>query len=58
MHKIYVNCKDRLPKTLSATLNVLVKWKGEKRPPEQKYESRKGVILITQGNNDGFRGEL
>ena len=56
MHKIYVNCKDRLPKTLSATLNVLVKWKGEKRPPEQKYESRKGVTLTTKLNIGGFRG--
>ena len=56
MHKIYVNCKDRLPKTLSATLNVLVKWKGEKRPPEQKSESRKGVTLTTKLNIGGFRG--
>ena len=42
------------PNPGTCTLN----WKGGNRPPEQKYESRKGVILITQGNTDGFRGEL
>ena len=58
MQKIYVNGKDRCPKTLSSAPNVLVNWKGGKRPPEQKYESRKGVTLKTQGNTNRFRGEL
>ena len=43
MHNSYVNSKDRWTKTLSAALNVLVIWKGRKRPPAQQYESSKGV---------------
>ena len=44
------------PKTLSASLNVLVNWKVGKRHPAQKYESSQVVALTTKGNPGGFRG--
>ena len=57
MHKRYVHGEDRCLKTVSAVLNVLVNWKWGKRPPEQHYESRNGVILKNKGNIGGFRGD-
>ena len=57
MHNIYTNGEDFWTKTILATLNVLVKWKGGNNPPENKYESREGVTLKTKGNLGGFRGD-
>ena len=56
-HNSYVNGKDRWHKTMSSAPNVIVNWKGGKRPPAQKYEYSKGVDLKTKGNTCGFRGD-
>ena len=57
MNNSYINGKERWPRTLSAALNALVNWKGEKIPPAQKYGSREGVFMTTKGNLGGFRGD-
>ena len=57
MHSSYVNGEDRCPKTLLAALNVLVNWKGRKRPSAHQYEPREGVSLTTKGNPVGLKGD-
>ena len=52
----YVNGKDLWTKTISDALNVLVNWKGGKRPPIQQYESSEGVALTTKRKSGGFKG--
>ena len=41
---------------MTATLDVIINWKGGKRPPAQKYEFIVGVALTTKGNTGGLRG--
>ena len=53
----YVNGKDLWTKTISDALNVLVNWKGGKRPPIQQYESSEGVALTTKRKSGGFKGD-
>ena len=55
MHNSHVIIEDRCPNTLSAALNLIVNFKGWKRHPAQKYESRKVMALTTRGNIVGFR---
>ena len=57
VYNSYVNGKDCFPKTLSAMLNVIVKCKGDNRPPVLHYESREGIALTTKGNIGEFRGD-
>ena len=57
MHNRNVNGKDRWPKKISAAMNVLVNWKGGRRPLVHKYKSREGVELKNKVNNGGFRGD-
>ena len=58
MHNSYVYGTDRCPKTLSYSLNLIVNWRRDKRPPAQQYESSKGVNLKNKGNTGRFKGRL
>ena len=58
MHTSYLDSKNRWHKTLLASLNVVVNWKGGKRPPAQQYESSRGVALTIKGNTGWFRGDF
>ena len=57
MHNSYLNGADHWPKTLPSALNVIFKWKEEKRPPAHQYESSEGFDLTTKGKTGGFMGE-
>ena len=48
MHNRYINGKYHWPKTLTASLNLLVYCRGGKRPPVHQYEYRKGIVLTTK----------
>ena len=53
--KIYLNIKYHCPKTMSASLNLLVNLKGGKKPSVHQYESSEGVALTPKFNPDAFR---
>ena len=57
MYNNYVNGYNCQTKTMSSALNVLVNWKGGKRPPTQNYEYIKVIALTNKGNTERFRGD-
>ena len=57
MQTRYVNGEDRWSKTLLDAMDVLVNWKGGKRPPKKNYEFSEGIALKTKFNPSGFRGD-